>query len=118
MSKFDVNELPTNMLCYYVNGIKEWSRLSSLSVGKVDDISAESLWYSKEIKIGFKTVWNENLFSIGMWYVGGLFDEGNLLPRYKIKDTTIFYQDTRYNHLIHGCVVELMEQMSWHGVEL
>ena len=26
-----------------------------------------------------KTVYNENLFSIGMWYVGDLFDEGNLL---------------------------------------
>ena len=79
MSKFDVNELPTNMPCYYVNAIKEWSRLSSLSVGDVDKISAQPLWYNREIKIGFKTVYNENLFSIGMWYVGALFDEGNLL---------------------------------------
>ena len=79
MSKFDVNELPTNMPCYYVNAIKEWSRLSSLSVEDVDNISAQPLWYKREIKIGFKTVYNENLFSIGMWYVGGLFDEENLL---------------------------------------
>ena len=67
------------MHCYYVNAIKEWSRLSSLSVGDEDNISAQPLWYKREIKIGFKTVYNENLFSIGMWYVGDLFDEGNLL---------------------------------------
>ena len=98
MSKFDVNELPTNMPCYYVNAIKEWSRLSSLSVGDVDNISAQPLWYNREIKIGFKTVYNENLFSIGKW----------MLVIYLMKET--FY------HLIHGCVLVLMKQIDWHGI--
>ena len=102
MSKFDVNELPENMPCYYVNAIKEWSRLSSLSVGDEDNISTQPLWYNREIKIGFKTVYNKNLFSIGMWYVGD--------SPYLMKE--IFY------HLIHGCVVVLMKQIDWHGMEL
>ena len=58
MSKFDVYKLPTNIPCYYVNAIKEWSRLLSLSLGYVDNISAQPLWYNREIKIGFKTVCN------------------------------------------------------------
>ena len=40
----------------------------------------QPLWYNRELKIGFKSVYNQNLLSIGMWCVGDLFTDGNIIP--------------------------------------
>ena len=69
MSNFDVEELPTRLPSYYINAIRNWSRLSGLSKELMNNICLPPLWYSREFKIGFKSVYNHNLLSIGMWCV-------------------------------------------------
>ena len=89
-SNFDADELPNYVRSYYMNGIKNWSRLSEPPKEISAKGSLQPLWYNKEIKIGFKSTYSENLFSIGLWYVVDLFEEENLIP------------------LIHGCIVVQM----------
>ena len=77
-SKFDVEELLTRLPSYYINAIRNWSRLSGQSKELMNNTCLQPLWYN--IKIGFKSVYNQNLRSIGMWCVGDLFTDGNLIP--------------------------------------
>ena len=66
-----------------------------------------------EIKIGFKTAYNENLFSIGMWYVGDLFDEGNLLSF----DTWVRRGANKADRLAwYGIVNCIYKKLSIHNV--
>ena len=65
MSNYDVNELPSYMSKYYLTPFQKWSKLSS----KTDSIKEQCLWYNKGIKVGKKSVFCSNLFSIGMWFV-------------------------------------------------
>ena len=80
MSNFDVEELPTRLPSYYINAIRNWSRISGQSKELMNNICLQPLWYNREFKIGFKSVYNHNLLSIGMWCVGDLFTGGNLIP--------------------------------------
>ena len=80
MSNFDVEELPTRLPSYYINAIRNWSRLSGQSKELMNNICLQPLWYNREFKIGFKSVYNHSLLSIGMWCVGDLFTDGNLIP--------------------------------------
>ena len=73
-SSFEPGELPACMPTYYMSAIKNWSSLPE----------CQRLWYNKELKIGSNTAYNNNLFSIGMWYVGDC-----------LKGEMLF-------HLIHG----------------
>ena len=82
MSNFDVEELPTRLPSYYVNGyaIRNWSQLSGQSKELMNNTWLQPLWYNRELKIEFKSVYNLNLLSIGMLCVGDLFTDGNVIP--------------------------------------
>ena len=95
-SNFDADELSNYMPSYYMNAIKNWSRLSEIMAKS----SLQPLWYNKEIKIGFKSACSENLFSIGLWYVNDLFEEQNLIP---------------FNTWVHRGANEL-DRMTWSGI--
>ena len=60
-----------------MSAIKNWS---SLSESTTDKIACQPLWYNKELKIGTNSAYNNNLFSIRIWYVGDLFEGGNVIP--------------------------------------
>ena len=75
MSNYDVNELPSYMPTYYLTPFQKWSKLSS----KTESIKGQCLWYNKGIKVGQKSVLCSNLFSIGMWFVDDLFENGKLI---------------------------------------
>ena len=60
-----------------MSAIKNWS---SLSESTTDKIACQPLWYNKELKIGTNSAYNNNLFSIGIWYVGDLFEGENVIP--------------------------------------
>ena len=79
-SNFDADELPNYVPSYYMNAIKNWFRLSEPPKEISAKSSLQPLWYNKEIKLGFKSTYSENLFSIGLWYVVDLFEEENLIP--------------------------------------
>ena len=70
-SNFEPGELPACMPTYYMSAIKNWS---SLSESTTDKIACQPLWYNKDLKIGNNSAYNNNLFSIGIWYVGDLFE--------------------------------------------
>ena len=75
-SNFEPGELPACMPTYYMSAIKNWS---SLSEGTTDEIACQPVWYNKELKIGSNSAYNNNLFSIGIWYIGDLFEGGNVI---------------------------------------
>ena len=76
-SNFEPGELPTCTPTYYMSAIKNWS---SLSESTTDKIACQPLWYNKEFKIVNNSAYNNNLFSIGIWYVGDLCQGGNVIP--------------------------------------
>jgi len=39
-----------------------------------------SLMYNKNLKVGAKSVYNEQLMSAGLWVVADIFDRSNLIP--------------------------------------
>ena len=61
MSNFDVEELPTRLPSYYINAIRNWSRLSGQSKELMNNTCLQPLWCNRELKIGFKSVYNQNL---------------------------------------------------------
>ena len=75
-SKFELGELPACMPTYYMSAIKNWS---SLSESTTDKIACQSLRCNKELKIGTNSAYNNNLYSIGIWYVGDLFEGGHVI---------------------------------------
>ena len=38
------------------------------------------IWYNRDIRIGGHSIYNNSLFSIGIWYVNDLFKDNNLIP--------------------------------------
>ena len=76
-SNFEPGELPACMPTYYLSAIKNWS---SLSESTTDKIACQPLWYNKDLKIGNNSAYNNNLFSIGIWYIGDLFEGCNVFP--------------------------------------
>ena len=80
MSNFHVGEFPTRSFSYYINATRNWSRLSAQSKELMNNTCLQPLWYNRELQIGFKSVYNQHLLSIGMWCVGDLFTDGNLIP--------------------------------------
>ena len=64
---------------YYRNAITYW-RVISASAN--EEIESNFIWYNKNVKLGGKTVFNENLFSMGIWTLHDLFDNENhsLIP--------------------------------------
>ena len=75
MSNYDINALPSHMPDYYLTPFQKWSKLSS----KTDSIKGQCLWCNKSIKVGKKSVFCSNLYSIGMWFVDDLFENGKLV---------------------------------------
>ena len=63
-SNFDTKELPSNLPSYYSNAFQSGSMVSSLAQKSLNSISS-CLWYNKNIRIGGKSIFNSNLFSIG-----------------------------------------------------
>ena len=54
---FDADELPNYVTSYYMNVIKNWSRLSEPPKEISAKSSLQPLWYNKEIKTGFKSTY-------------------------------------------------------------
>ena len=79
-SNFDIDEIPTTMPTYYIDALKAWASVATQPVQSLEDIQNQCLWYNRELKVGLQSAYSENLFSSGMWFVGDLFQEGNVIP--------------------------------------
>ena len=78
-SNYDVEEFWTRLPSCYINAIRNWSRLSGRPKEIVNNTCLQSLCYNRELKIGLKNVYNQYLFSVGMWCVDDLFPERNVI---------------------------------------
>ena len=91
-----------------MSAIKNWS---SLSESTTDKITCQPLWYNKELKIGTNSAYNNNLFSIRIWYVGDLFEGGNVIPfetwrqRGALEADKIFFSNHLFTKTIPTCTI-------------
>ena len=79
-SNFDITEIPDDLPNYYSNMFRSWSTVTTQTTTSSDHSISSCLWYNKYIKVGGKSVFNSNLFSIGMWTVEDLYCEESLIP--------------------------------------
>ena len=75
-SNFDMAELPNTMPLYYKDSITAWSCLHK----KANKSTFSFLWYNKCIKINNRTVYSKNLFQLGIWSRGDLYEDDKLIP--------------------------------------
>jgi len=76
-SNFNFKELPLGMPEYYRDSLSNWSFSNAANTLET---CQQCLWYNDKIKIGGKTVFNEKLQSIGMWVIGDLFNDTDVIP--------------------------------------
>ncbi len=100
MSNFDASELPITMPPYYTETIYNWSQLTAQSTGSIISIKEQCLWYNKTLKVGGKSVYSDRLFSLGMWVVGDLFENEDIIP---------------FDTWLHRGASEL-DRMIWYGI--
>ena len=76
-SNFELSELPKNIPTYYHDILASFAELSYQRAGNNTNTY---LWYNRDIKLGGKSVYNGNLFSIGMWTISDLFIGESIIP--------------------------------------
>ena len=77
---FDEREIPGDCPEYYLKAIKTWRSIKYDNINDKKDLDKHLIWYNKGIKINNKSVYNQRLFTCGLWVVSDLFEEGKLIP--------------------------------------
>ena len=54
----------------------EWRQVKDDNTDSAEQIANQCLWYNKCIKLGGQTIYNSKLFSLGLWTVKDLYNQG------------------------------------------
>ena len=77
---FDENEIPQDIPEYYIEAIRTWRNIKYDNIVEESDIHQQLIWYNKSIKVNNKSVYNQRLFTSGLWVLSDLYEDGKLIP--------------------------------------
>ena len=79
-ANFDELEIPREIPQYYLDAIRAWRNVKYDLITESLDLEQQLIWYNKQIKIMQKSVYNQRLFSCGLWVLSDRYENGNLIP--------------------------------------
>ena len=79
LGNYDLQEVNACLPKYYQDTFTFWKEIKCEDCDVKSDLQNQYVWYNKEIKIGNETVFNANLFNIGIWKVSDLYENGKLI---------------------------------------
>ena len=106
-SNFSKSELPLTIPKYYQDSILNWSSVSCQTASNDQCKSNSYIWYNRHITVGGKTLYNNNLFSIGLWVINDLFENNRIIPFnvWKVRGAT------ELDRLTYSAIISIIQKL-------